>query len=107
MYGQQTVATRFWPDKKCEKCLSTGYIGLRSTKPVQLPKIQVNKPCPCGSKDLNGNFVKYKKCCKKRIDELKKSESTILVCTCVGDAKAIVEPNTEQLQKIVKELQNE
>jgi peptide deformylase len=28
-------------------------------------KVGRNDPCPCGKKDLNGNSIKYKKCCGK------------------------------------------
>jgi len=29
------------------------------------PKVGRNDPCPCGTKDENGNIKKYKKCCGK------------------------------------------
>jgi hypothetical protein len=100
-YKHQVIATEYWPDKDC-KCKGLGYVGLVAQEPIKAPKLGINrnKLCPCGS------GKKFKHCCLKRIEEYKRSKSSLLLCHCIGVAKSIDESVNHELLNKVKEVLN-
>ena len=93
--------TGLWPDGQCKTCHGTGIIGTRAEKATRNPRIQPNLPCPCGS------GKKFKKCCRKLVDEARKAHSVILTCSCVGWAKSLKETNRKTLKLMLDEISEE
>lgn len=110
-FRQQIIATERWPDKNCNKCKGLGYIGVVASKPMKTPKLGINRnrKCPCGATKEDGTHKKFKNCCLKSVEEHKRSQSSIMMCNCVGSAQAVDTPSfgMEETRKELKEKSNE